>query len=103
MRIRPRRMEDLKAGELQSILERSAQDISAVYEPVRRIFEDVKARRDESLLDAAKEFKPDVSVSDLEVTSEEIKKAYRQVDSAVVNALRLAAPQNHSVPQHPVG
>ena len=61
MRIRPRRIKDLKAGELRTILERSAQDISAVYEHVRRIVEDVKARGDESLLEAAKEFKSDVS------------------------------------------
>ncbi len=91
MTIRPRRMEDLKAIELQSILERSAVDISAVYEHVRKIVEDVKARGDESLLDAAREFKSDVSVSDLQVTSQEVKTAYRQVDSAVVDALRAAA------------
>jgi histidinol dehydrogenase len=91
MRIRPRRMEDLKAGELRSILERSALDISAVYEHVRAIVEDVKARGDQSLLDASKEFKSNVSVSDLQATSEEVKAAYRQVDSAVVDALRAAA------------
>ena len=91
MRIRPRRMEDLNAGELQSILERSAVDISAVYDQVRRIVEDVKARGDERLLDAAREFKSDVSVSDLQVTSEEVKTAYRQVDSSVADALRAAA------------
>jgi len=91
MRIRPRRMGDLHAGELQSILERSAVDISAVYEHVRKIVEDVKARGDESLLDAAKEFKSDVSVSDLQASSQEVEAAYGQVDSAVVEALRLAA------------
>jgi len=84
-------MKDLKAGELQSILERSAVDISAVYEHVRKIVEDVKARGDESLLEASREFKSDVSVSDLVVTPEEVKTAYRQVDSAVVDALRAAA------------
>jgi len=84
-------MKDLKAGELQSILERSAVDISAVYEHVRKIVEDVKARGDESLLEANREFKSDVSVSDLVVTPEEVKTAYRQVDSAVVDALRAAA------------
>jgi len=91
MRISPRKIEDLKAGELRSILERSAVDISAVYEHVRKIVEDVKARGDESLLDAAKEFKSDVSVSDLEVTHEEVKTAYLQVDSTVADALRAAA------------
>jgi len=91
MRISPRKIEDLKAGELRCILERSAVDISAVYEHVRKIVEDVKERGDESLLDAAKEFKSDVSASDLEVTREEVKTAYLQVDSTVADALRAAA------------
>ena len=91
MTIRPRRMEDLKASELQSVLERSAVDISAVYEHVRKIVEDVKARGDESLLEANREFKSDVSVSDLQVTRQEVKTAYRQVEPAVVDALKSAA------------
>src|SRR5512136_1689424 len=91
MRIRPRKMEDLKAEELRSILERSAVDVSAVYEHVRKIVEDVKARGDESLLEASREFKSDVSVSDLQVTSHEVKTAYRHVNSAVADALRAAA------------
>jgi len=91
MRIRPRKMKGLEAGELQSILKRSAVDISAVYEHVRKIVEDVKTRGDESLLEANREFKHHVSVSDLVVTPEELKTAYRQVDSAVVDALRAAA------------
>jgi histidinol dehydrogenase len=91
MTIRPRRLEDLEAGELQSILERSAVDISAVYEHVRKIVEDVKARGDESLLEANREFKPHVSESDLVTTPEEVEAAYSKVDSAVVDALRAAA------------
>jgi histidinol dehydrogenase len=91
MTIRPRRLEDLEAGELQSILERSAVDISTVYEHVRKIVEDVKARGDESLLEANREFKPNVSESDLEVTPEEVEAAYSKVDSAVVDALKAAA------------
>jgi histidinol dehydrogenase len=84
-------MEDLKASELQAVLERSAVDISAVYEHVRKIVEDVKARGDESLLEANREFKSDVSVSDLQVTPQEVKTAYRQVEPAVVDALKSAA------------
>lgn len=91
MRIRPRRMKDLAAVELQSILKRSAVDISAVYEHVRKIVEDVKARGDESLLEANREFKEQVSVSDLTVTPEELDTAYRRVEPAVVDALRAAA------------
>jgi len=91
MRIGPRRLESLNAGELQSILERSAVDITAVYEHVRKIVEDVKARGDDSLLEANREFKADVSVSDLEVTPDEVKTAYRHVDSSVADALRAAA------------
>jgi len=91
MRINPRRIEDLSVAELQSILERSAVDISAVYEHVRKIVQDVKVRGDQSLLDAAQELKSGVSASDLQVTPEEVEAAYRQVDSAVVEALRAAS------------
>jgi histidinol dehydrogenase len=84
-------LESLNAAELQSILERSAVDVSAVYDHVRRIVEDVKARGDESLLEANREFKPDLSVSDLEVTPDEVKTAYRKVDASVADALRAAA------------
>jgi histidinol dehydrogenase len=91
MVIRPRIMTDLDPGELRSIMERSSQDISSVYEHVRKIVEDVRQRGDDALLEANGEFKDGVSRADLKVTDEEIDRAYGLVDQAVVDSLRVAA------------
>jgi len=84
-------MADLDPHELQSITERSSQDISSVYEHVRRIVEDVKQRGDDALLEANREFKEGVSRADLKVTAEEINRAYGLVDQALVDSLKVAA------------
>jgi histidinol dehydrogenase len=84
-------MEDFGAGELRSVMERSAQDISSVYEQVRSIVEDVKLRGDAALLESNREFKKDVARAELKVSAEEIDKAYGLVDQAVVKSLRAAA------------
>jgi histidinol dehydrogenase len=89
--IRPRAMTDLKPHELQSIMERSSQDISSVYEHVRRIVEDVKQKGDAALLEANREFKEGVSKADLKATAEEIERAYDLVDRTVVDSLKVAA------------
>ena len=91
MIIRPRRLDDFSPRELQSVMERSAQDISSVYEDVRRIVEDVRKRGDDSLLEANREFKQGVTRADLKVTPEEIHQAYGQVEPAVVDSLKVAA------------
>ena len=91
MVIRPRIIADLDPGELRSLMERSSQDISSVYEHVRKIVEDVKQRGDSSLLEANREFKEGVSKGDLKVTAREIEQAYGLVDKTVVDALRVAA------------
>jgi histidinol dehydrogenase len=91
MIIEPRALHDFGPRELQSIIERSAQDISSVYEDVRRIVEDVKKRGDDSLLEANSEFKEGVTRAELKVPPEEIDRAYGQVDRAVVDSLRVAA------------
>jgi len=91
MLIQPRRLNDFTSQELQSMMERSAQDISSVYEDVRRIVEDVRKRGDDSLLDANREFKKEVTRAELKVTPGEIERAYGQVDKAVVDSLKVAA------------
>jgi histidinol dehydrogenase len=91
MLIQPRRLDDFTPQELQSVMERSAQDISSVYEDVRRIVEDVKKRGDDSLLEANREFKMGVTSAELKVTPEEIERAYGQVNGAVVDSLKVAA------------
>ena len=87
----PRRLNDFSPRELQSMMERSAQDISSVYEHVRRIVEDVKGRGDDALLEANREFKEGITGAELKVTPEEIERAYGHVDRAVVDSLKVAA------------
>lgn len=91
MMIQPRTLSDLNPHELRSLMERSSQDISSVYEHVRGIVEEVKQKGDDALLEANREFKEDVSRADLETTPEEIERAYDLVDRAVVDSLRVAA------------
>ena len=72
MIIRPRKMEEFSAGELLTIMQRSAQDISSVYEHVRSIVQDVKLRGDAALLESNRELKGDMSAAELRVSEEEI-------------------------------
>jgi histidinol dehydrogenase len=89
--IQPKKMEDFSPGELRSVMERSAQDISSVYEHVRTIVEDVKLRGDAALLESNRELKKDVARAEFKVSAEEIDKAYGLVDQAVVESLSVAA------------
>jgi histidinol dehydrogenase len=89
--IRPERIDDLTEEVLDSVLKRSMQDISSVYTHVRNIVEDVRQRGDAALLEANREFKKGVTRRDLRVSREERRRAYREVDSRVVDSLRTAA------------
>jgi histidinol dehydrogenase len=91
MRLKPEKIKDLSPDKMSSILERSAVDVSGVYDHVRRIVEDVRIRGDAALLEANRELKRDLSSADLQVSPEEVKEAYGQVDSKVVDALEKAA------------
>ena len=88
--IRPERIDDLTPAGLDAILRRSMEDISAIYEHVRGIVEDVRRRGDAAILDANRELKKDISPRDLKVTPQEVKRAYRQVDPGLVDALKAA-------------
>ena len=91
MSLKPEKIKDLSPDKLSSILERSAVDVSGVYDYVRRIVEDVRSRGDAALLEANRELKRDISTADLEVSPEEVEEAYGKVDSKVVDALEKAA------------
>ena len=84
MSLKPEKIKDLSPDKLSSILERSAVDVSGVYDYVRRIVEDVRLRGDAALLEANRELKRDISTADLEVSPEEVEEAYGKVDSKVV-------------------
>jgi histidinol dehydrogenase len=91
MSLKPERIDVLNSDKLSSILERSAADVSGVYDHVRRIVEDVRKRGDAALLEANREFKQDIKASDLEVSPEEVEKAFEIIDKKIVDALKTAA------------
>ena len=72
MDIKILKMEDLARDDLNNIIQRSMEDISAVFEDISKIVDDVRVRGDESLLDSLREFKGDISIEDLEVDKKEI-------------------------------
>ena len=73
-------------------MERSRIDTSPVYERTRDIILDVRDNGEEVFLNYYREhLKPSLSPEDLEVGEGEVEEAYRNLDSKVIDALRLAA------------
>ena len=91
MEIKPQRIEDLSPEKKKTIMERSMEDIASIYEDMRRIVDDIKSRGDAVALEHYRKHKDDIAPSDLEVTKEEIAAAYKQVDTKVVDCLKMAA------------
>lgn len=91
MLLKPERIDDLRPEQYRTIMKRSAEDISSIYEDVRKILMDVRDNGDQVALDHYKKFKPNLTLNDLEVKKEEIEEAYRNVDSKVIDALRFAS------------
>ncbi len=91
MIIVPERIKDLTTEKRRAVMERSMEDISTVYESVRQIVADIRARGDEVSLTHYRKHKADISPADLEVSREEIEQAYKRVDSKVVECLKVAA------------
>lgn len=91
MILKPERIDNLRPEQYRTIMKRSAEDISSIYEDVRKIVIDVRDNGDQVALDHYKKFKPNLNLKDLEVKKEEIEEAYRNVDSKVIDALRFAS------------
>jgi histidinol dehydrogenase len=91
VKIKPESIEDLNPEQLKGIIERSMEDISSVYEDMRKIVEDIRQNGDAVSLRHYKKHKEDISAADLEVTREEIEGAYKQLDPKVVDCLKIAA------------
>lgn len=91
MEIRPQKIDDLSPEKLKSVMERSMEDISSIYEDMRNVVVDVKKRGDAVALEHYRKHKDNISPSDLEVTGKEIQDAYELVDAKVVDALKTAA------------
>jgi histidinol dehydrogenase len=91
MKIEPQRIEELNPEEWTNIMERSMEDISSVYEEMRKIVEDIRENGDAVSLKHYAKHKEDISRADLEVTREEIEQAYKEMDPKIVDYLKVAA------------
>jgi len=91
MELKPIKINDLTSVQRKSVMERSMEDISSIYEDVRSIVADIKKRGDHVILAHYKKHKADISASDLEVTADEIRDAYARLDPKVVECLKTAA------------
>jgi len=91
MNLKPQKIDDLNPEKRKTIMERSMEDISSVYEDMRKIVEDIRKNGDEVTLNHYRKHKEDISPADLEVTRDEITQAYGQLDSKVVDCLKVAA------------
>jgi histidinol dehydrogenase len=91
MKLKPIKINDLTSVQLKAVMERSMEDISSIYEDVRKIVADIKKRGDDVILEHYKKHKTDISRLDLEATTDEIREAYAQLDPKVVECLKIAA------------
>jgi histidinol dehydrogenase len=91
MKMQPQMIDDLTPEKRKAVMERSMEDISSIYEDVRIIVEDIKNRGDAVTLAHYRKHKEDIAPTDLEVAPDEIRQAYKQVDTKVVDCLKVAA------------
>ncbi|MBN1627982.1 MAG: histidinol dehydrogenase [Deltaproteobacteria bacterium] len=91
MNLNPEKIDDLTPERTKSIMERSMEDISSIFEETRLIVNDIRANGDAVILSHYRKHKEDITSADLEVTRKEIEDAYRQVAPKVVDSLKIAA------------
>ncbi len=89
--LKPEKIDGLNIERKKSIMERSMEDISSIFEDTRKIVEDIKQNGDSVALKHYKKHKEDIVSSDLEATKEEIEEAYRKIDPKVIDCLKEAA------------
>lgn len=91
MELKPQKIDDLSPETYKTVMERSMEDISSIYEDVRKIVYDIRNRGDAVTLEHYKKHKHDIVSSDLEATQDEIREAYNQLDPKVVECLKTAS------------
>ncbi|MCG6878478.1 MAG: histidinol dehydrogenase [Deltaproteobacteria bacterium] len=91
MKMNPEKINVLTPERRKSIMERSMDDISGVFEDVRGIVNDIKKNGDAVTRAHYRKHKKDIKPSDLEATQAEITAAYDLVDPHVVDCLKAAA------------
>jgi histidinol dehydrogenase len=73
------------------LMNRAQADIASVTETVRPIIEDVRLRGDEALKEYALKFDKSVIKGDLKATGGDFETAYKALDPALIEAIRLCA------------
>lgn len=89
--LKPEKIDDLSSEKRRSIMERSMEDISSIYEDTRKIVDDIRKNGDSVILGHYRKHKEDITPADLEATREEIDRAYEELDTSVVDCLKKAA------------
>ena len=84
-------IKNLPPERLQAIVKRSAVDVSAVLEDIKKIVQDVRQYGDRIALEYHRQFKAEISTADLLASPEEIAAAYESLDPKLIAALKLAA------------
>jgi len=84
-------LERLTQERRDHLLKRSRTDVNQVLEEVRGILAALRRDGDEESLRWHRQYKADLTLADLEVTSGEIEAAYAGLDPRVLEALRAAA------------
>ena len=78
-------------GILEDLLKRSPNQYTEYENTVKEILENVKTKKDEAVFSYTKQFdKADITAANVEVTEEEIKEAYAEVDESLVTIIRKA-------------
>jgi histidinol dehydrogenase len=88
---KPERIANLSEKRRTSLLQRSMEEVSEVYENVRGIVGNVRQKGDAYLVENHIQFKKRLVAGDLKVQAEEIKEAYGKIGKGVLKALRAAA------------
>jgi len=89
--IKPELIGSLTKERKEAVLRRSMEDISSIYLDVRNIVLDVQKRGDIVSIEHYRKFKEDIGPDDLEVTREEIDRAYESIDDNLIDKLKEAA------------
>lgn len=85
------KLSELSPERYSVIMQRSMEEVGDVYEDVRAICADIRARGDAVTLEHYRKLKEDITVADLKATRGEIEAAYNQVPTEVVEHLKFAA------------
>ena len=88
--LQPEFLDQITPERKAEILDRSMEDVSGVLEDMRGITRDIAKNGDKVTLEHYTKLKADISEKDLKVTSEEIDRAYDELDPAIVDALKHA-------------